>query len=516
MSLVAGKICLIDRHIIEYGGGTDINPDKELVRYEEALSRVLEELRRHAENDDVVGKLSEATIAILKDEGIHSGIKNRIVNDKAEASLAVFNESERAATYLEQIEDTYIRERANDIRSAYELLIDELTGQTTKLELSGPCILMGESLMPRDIMDLDKSKILALVTRKGSQISHLGIIAKSYGIPYLFGIEVNNYKDAERLIIDIDTGEIKANVSDVEYEQALSNMNETSDRVEDESFSSDDSLPIRLMANIADPKDIDLVKRYHASGIGLFRSEFLFLNREDAPSEEEQFESYKKVVEDMNEQEVIIRTLDIGADKKTVYLCQNIEENPALGKRAIRLCLENTELFRTQLRALLRAASYGNLKIMYPMITSVAEVDRINQQVEMAAQELESRGDRYRIPSQGIMIETPAAALISDELAQRVDFFSIGTNDLTQYTLAIDREADGLDNYYDSYHEAIFKLIKMTVDNAHRAGIKVGVCGELASDPKAILRFVRMGVNELSMAPVSFNEVRRLLERDSN
>lgn len=516
MSLIAGKVCLVDRHIIEYGGGMIEDPKAELCKLEEALETVIAELMRHGDNNDVIGKLSVSTIALLKDASIYEGIKSHILDDRMSAVQAVFYESERAAGLLENLEDSYIRERANDIRSAFELVVDRLSGQNIKIEISEPCILMGESLMPTDIMDLDRTKVLALVSKKGSQISHLGIIARSYGIPYIFGVEIGGFKDAKRLVIDIDTGSINTDPSDEEYEYALASMELETGYDEDNLYEKDTDLPIRLMANIAHPDDVALVKRYHASGIGLFRSEFLYLNRECAPSEEEQFESYKRVVENMSGQEVIIRTLDIGADKKAGYLCQNAEANPALGKRAIRLCLENTELFRTQLRALLRASIYGNLKIMYPMITSLDEVLRIKEQIEIATSELKARGLDYKLPKQGIMIETPAAALVSAELAKEVDFFSIGTNDLTQYSLAIDREADGLESYYDPYHEAIFKLIDMTVQNAHRAGISVGVCGELASDSNAILQFVKMGVDELSMAPVAMNEVRRLLESCSN
>jgi len=364
---------------------------------------------------------------------------------------------------------------------------------------------------------MDKSKILAFATVRGSTNSHTAILARMMNIPALIGIPMNldEIQNGMTAIVDGFAGTITIEPSEEVRIETEARIREEEEKkkllleLKGKDNVTLDGRKIDIFANIGSVSDIGYVMEHDAGGIGLFRSEFLYLGRDTFPTEEEQFQAYKQVLQTMGEKKVVIRTLDIGADKQVDYFGLEKEENPAMGYRAIRICLKQPEIFRTQLRALLRAAVYGNLSIMYPMITSTEEVTEIYKLVDKVKEELTREEIPFKIPEQGIMVETPAAVMISDELAQMVDFFSIGTNDLTQYTLAIDRQNEKLDDFYKPHHKAILRMIKMVVDNAHQAGKWVGICGELGADPELTEEFVRMGVDELSVAPSMVLKLRK-------
>ena len=382
------------------------------------------------------------------------------------------------------------------------------------LNADEPVILLADDLAPSETVQLDKSKVLSFVTRHGSTNSHTAILARTMNIPALIGVDFPEDVDGKMGIVDGYEGRIIIDppVSVMEAYQKKKAEDEEKKRLLQELKGKEnitkDGTKINLYANIGSVGDVASVLANDAGGIGLFRSEFLYLESRDYPTEEEQFAAYRKVAEAMAGKKVIIRTLDIGADKQVDYFNLDHEENPAMGYRAIRICLEQPEIFKTQLRALLRAAKYGTLAIMYPMIISVEEVLDIQKIVAEVAKELEEEKLPYAIPEQGIMIETPAAVMMSEELAEHVDFFSIGTNDLTQYTLAIDRQNNRLDRFYNPHHEAVLRMIQMTVDGAHKHGKWVGICGELGADTTLTTRFVQMGIDELSVAPSMVLNVR--------
>ena len=382
-------------------------------------------------------------------------------------------------------------------------------------------ILLADDLAPSETVQLDKSKVLSFVTRHGSTNSHTAILARTMNIPALIGVDFPEDVDGKMGIVDGYEGRIIIDppVSVMEAYQKKKAEDEEKKRLLQELKGKEnitkDGTKINLYANIGSVGDVASVLANDAGGIGLFRSEFLYLESRDYPTEEEQFAAYRKVAEAMAGKKVIIRTLDIGADKQVDYFNLGKEENPAMGYRAIRICLKQPEIFRTQLRALFRAAVFGNLSVMYPMIISVEEVQKIYEIVDSVKAELDSDGVPYKIPEQGIMIETPAAVMVSDELAELVDFFSIGTNDLTQYTLAIDRQNEKLDDFYNAHHKAILRMIKMTVENAHKAGKWAGICGELGADLELTEEFVRMGVDELSVAPSMVLKLRKVIREMS-
>lgn len=474
--MISGKAFVIENRQIEITGKKIENTQLELEKLERAFTVVISRLEKQCNSDlssdeetATIKDVTQATIMLLQDDGLVSRIKNHILAESESAVQSICEEVEKSASQLENIDDEYISRRADDLRAAYSLVIDELLGKTVAEVPNEPVIIVGENLQVTDISSFDRKNILGFVSYKGSANSHLAIVAKNFGVPYSFGQDISG----------IHTGDW----IDLEPTKMIS--------IKDTDI---------LLANIISPKDVDLVLESGAEGIGLFRTEFLYMDKEKAPSEDEQYEIYRDVLERMGDRKVVIRTVDLGADKSVLYLNMGKEENPALGKRGIRYCLEHPEFFRVQLRAILRASVHGNAHIMYPMITSVDEVIRIKEQVELAAQELDSCGLDYCIPKQGIMIETPAAALVSDELAKHADFFSIGSNDLTQYTLACDRQADGLTEYFDAHHEAIYRLIEMTISNAHKEGIRVSICGELGLDEAALPRLLQAGIDEISVA----------------
>lgn len=498
---------------------------KEMARFNEALTQAKDELEiLYKEAVDKVGEenalIFDVHKMMLEDLDYIDNIENLIKEEKVTAEYAVFVTGEIFSKTFADMDDDYMKARSVDVTDISKRVIRKLTGKAeTSIESSEPVIILADDLTPGETINLDKSKVLAFVTRKGSSNSHTAILARSMNIPALvnvdFGLDdlagfngkyavvdaINSkfYIDPDSTIIETAKKlEAELNLEKAELDKLKGLENITTD-----------GRKINIFANIGSEKDVDKVLENDAGGIGLFRSEFLYLGRNEAPTEEEQFLSYKEAIEKMAGKKVIIRTLDIGADKKVDYLGLADEENPALGYRAIRICLDKKELFKTQLRAIYRASAFGNVGIMFPMITSVDEVKDIKKIIDEVKGELGLEKVKTGSPELGIMIETPAAALISDELAKEVDFFSLGTNDLTQYTLAIDRQNEKLAKFYNPHHRAIIELIKITCENAHKNGIWVGICGELAGDLKLTKTFVDMGIDELSVSPSKVLSLRK-------
>ena len=431
-----------------------------------------------------------------------------------------FEHGDNYATMFAAMDDEYMRGRSADVKDISERLINILSGQADASVMADePVIIVADDLAPSETVQMDKDKILSFVSVKGSVNSHTAILARTMGIPALIGtpIELDDSIDGKLGIVDGTFGciYVEPDSEKLEYykkQQAEQlKKKELLQLLKGREDVTVDGKKIKLYANIGNVKDIMAVKANDAAGIGLFRSEFIYLERDDFPTEEDQFNIYRTVAENMAGKPVIIRTLDIGADKQCDYFNMDKEDNPALGVRAIRICLTRTEIFKTQLRALYRASAYGNINIMYPMIANMWEIDRIKEIENEVKEELERQGINIGNPQTGIMIETPAAVMISDELAKKVDFFSIGTNDLTQYTLAVDRQNSKLDAFFDPHHPAVLKMIKMVVDNAHKAGIWAGICGELGADTSLTREFLKMGVDELSVSPGRVLPIRQII-----
>ncbi len=457
---------------------------------------------------------------MLEDEDYMEAIENMIRTEKVNAEFATAVTGDNFAQMFSEMDDDYMKARAADIKDISERLVRNLNGgQENDLNSEEPSIIIADDLSPSETVQMDKEKILAFVTIHGSTNSHTAILARMMNIPALIGVsvELENIENGSIAIVDGFKGEVIFEPDDnkkKEVEQEIMEENEKRKLLEELKGKPNvtlDGYEINIYANIGSVSDIGYVLENDAGGVGLFRSEFLYLGRNNFPTEVEQYQAYKQAAQMMADKKVIIRTLDIGADKKVDYFNLEKEENPALGYRAIRICLKQQEIFKTQLRALFRAAVYGNISIMYPMITSVEEVKKIQNIVEEVKNELEKQEIQYRIPEQGIMIETPASVFVSDELAELVDFFSIGTNDLTQYTLAIDRQNEKLDDFYNPHHPAILRMIKMVVDNGHKYGKWVGICGELGADTTLTEEFVRMGIDELSVAPGAVLKIRKII-----
>ena len=506
--------------------------DKELVRLERAREKALKQLsvlyeKAIKEAGKKQAEIFEVHQLMLEDENYRGSIESIIRRQSANAEYAVSVTADHYAAMFSDMGDANMQARAEDIRDVSARLIrcleeggctgsgmsDQITNQITN-QMTERMVICAEDLAPSDTISLDREKVLAFVTAAGSANSHTAILAKSMNIPAVIGVGaefLNNIKTGDRIIVDAKAGEIYIDPDDetlermmLKQELARSGAQEKKrllDSLKGKENVTQDGTKIDIFANIGGAEDLDDVMENDAGGIGLFRSEFLYMEREDYPTEEQQFAVYKKVLERMNGKKVIIRTLDIGADKQIGYFHMEKEENPALGLRAVRLCLTRPEIFRVQLRALYRASVYGNLGIMFPMITSVSEVERILSICEEVKAELKREQISYSENVEtGIMIETPAAALVSDRLAPMVDFFSVGTNDLTQYTLACDRQNANLGAFFDPHHEAVLRLIRMTADNAHKCGIRIGICGELAADTSLTETFLRMGIDELSVS----------------
>ena len=499
--------------------------ETEAARVDVALKASQEQLQKLY--DKAVKEVGEASAAIfevhqmmLEDEDYLEAIQNMIRTEQVNAEYAVAVTGDNFAEMFASMDDDYMKARSADIKDISERLVRNLSGQgDVDLSSIEPSVIVADDLSPSETVQMDKDKILAFVTVHGSTNSHTAILARMMNIPALIGVKMDleELQTGMTAVVDGFGGKVTFEPDEELKAQTEARMQEEEEKLKllqelkgKENITLD-GRKINIYANIGSVGDIGYVMENDAGGIGLFRSEFLYLGRNDFPTEEEQFQAYKQAVQMMAGKKVIIRTLDIGADKQVDYFNLGNEDNPAMGYRAIRICLKQPEIFKTQLRALLRAAVYGNLSIMYPMITSTEEVKRIYEIVAEVEEELKAQEIQYKIPEQGIMIETPAAAIISDRLAEMVDFFSIGTNDLTQYTLAIDRQNEKLDEFYNPHHEALLRMIQMVVDNAHKCGKWAGICGELGADPTLTEQFVRMGLDELSVAPSMVLKLRKIV-----
>ena len=499
--------------------------EAEAARVDVALKASQEQLQKLY--DKAVKEVGEASAAIfevhqmmLEDEDYLEAIQNMIRTEQVNAEYAVAVTGDNFAEMFASMDDDYMKARSADIKDISERLVRNLSGQgDVDLSSIEPSVIVADDLSPSETVQMDKDKILAFVTVHGSTNSHTAILARMMNIPALIGVKMDleELQTGMTAVVDGFGGKVTFEPDEELKAQTEARMQDEEEKLKllqelkgKENITLD-GRKINIYANIGSVGDIGYVMENDAGGIGLFRSEFLYLGRNDFPTEEEQFQAYKQAVQMMAGKKVIIRTLDIGADKQVDYFNLGNEDNPAMGYRAIRICLKQPEIFKTQLRALLRAAVYGNLSIMYPMITSTEEVKRIYEIVAEVEEELKAQEIQYKIPEQGIMIETPAAAIISDRLAEMVDFFSIGTNDLTQYTLAIDRQNEKLDEFYNPHHEALLRMIQMVVDNAHKCGKWAGICGELGADPTLTEQFVRMGLDELSVAPSMILKLRKIV-----
>lgn len=477
--------------------------------------------------DKALKEVGESNAAIfevhqmmLEDGDYLESIHNMIRTEKVNAAYAVAVTGDSFAETFENMDDDYMKARAADVKDISNRLVRILEGDgDTDLSAMEPSIIVADDLSPSETAQMDKEKILGFVTVHGSTNSHTAILARTMNIPALIGVPVKleEIHTGMMAVVDGFEGKVTFEPDEELCAQAAKRVEEEREkRCLLESLKGKENVTmggkhIHLYANIGSVGDVGYALENDAGGIGLFRSEFLYLGRDSFPTEEEQFQAYKQAARMMAGKKVIIRTLDIGADKQVGYFNLGKEDNPAMGYRAIRICLKQPDIFKTQLRALLRAAVFGNISIMYPMITSVDEVKKIFEIVKEVQEELDALGIPYRQPEQGIMIETPAAVMISDELAELVDFFSIGTNDLTQYTLAIDRQNERLDDFYNPHHKAILRMIKIVVDNAHKYGKWAGICGELGADPELTEEFVRMGLDELSVAPSMILKIRKVV-----
>ncbi len=500
----------------------------ELARFEEARQTALTQLA--SLYDKACKEVGEANAAIfevhqmmLEDDDFTDSVNNIITTQQVNAEYAVGVTADNFANMFSAMDDEYMRGRASDVKDISERLISILKGskesKERQLNADEPVIILADDLAPSETVQMDKDKILSFVMVHGSVNSHTAILARTMGIPALVdtGLTLTENLDGTEAIVDGFEGAIYIDPDKETYDRLSERKKEEDEKKEllltlkGKEDVTLDGQHVMLYANIGSTSDLAMVLKNDASGIGLFRSEFIYLGKDDFPSENEQFQIYKSVAETMAGRRVIIRTLDIGADKKVDYFNLGDEENPALGYRAIRICLSQPEIFKTQLRAILRAGVYGNIAIMYPMIISVNEVRRIKEIMKEVKAELKEQGIAYADVIEGIMIETPAAVMVSDELAKEVDFFSIGTNDLTQYTLAVDRQNPKLDDFYDPHHPAVLKMIRMTVENAHKAGIWAGICGELGADTTLTEEFIRMGVDELSVSPGRILPIRKII-----
>lgn len=501
------------------------DPEQEMARYEKAKAEGIKQLQ--GLYDKALREVGEANAAIfevhqmmMEDDGYTESVENIIRSQGVNAEYAVATTGDNYAQMFSAMDDDYMRERAADVRDISERLLTILNGEETgAVDADEPKIIVAEDLAPSETVQLDKDKVLSFVTVKGSLNSHTAILARTMAIPALVNTSVSleSEMDGRLGIVDGADGTFYVDPDEETLAEMKKRQEEDLSRkqllltLKGKENVTLDGQKVMLYANIGNIKDLATVIQNDAGGIGLFRSEFIYLEKEDFPTEEEQFQIYRQVAQTMAGKRVIIRTLDIGADKQCDYFHMEHEENPALGCRAIRICLTRPEIFKTQLRALFRASAFGKIAIMYPMITSVQEVRKIKEIVEEVKAELTSQGVEFGNPEQGIMIETPAAAIISDDLAKEVDFFSIGTNDLSQYTMAIDRQNPQLDLFFDPHHPAVLRMISLVMENAHKAGIWAGICGELGADQSLTKEFLAMGVDELSVSPGSILPLRKII-----
>ena len=490
--------------------------DAEWHRFKGAQTGAIEQLgelaeKARAEAGDDAALLFETHQMMAEDLDYEEAIEQRITEQKMNAEAAIADTADQFAAMFEAMEDTYMQARAADVRDVSRRLLDILSGTVAGgIASDVPVVLAADDLAPSETIQMDKTKILGFITAGGSGSSHTAILARTLGIPAIVGVGAALKADyaGREVIVDGSTGNIVIDPDDMTRDRLMKKREEALrlqrllETLKGQPNITKDGKTVRVYCNIASPEDVHAVQVNDGGGIGLFRSEFLYLNCDDFPGEDQQFEAYKQVLADMEDKEVIIRTLDIGADKKIGYFGLPQEENPALGMRALRICLTRPEIFRTQLRALYRASAFGKLGIMFTMVTSVWEVREAKRICEEVRRELKAEGVPYSEDVKlGIMIETPAAVMLSDRLAKEVDFFSVGTNDLTQYTLACDRQNNDLGRFYDPHHPAVVRMLKLVADNAHKNGIWVGICGELAADLTMTETFLAIGIDELSVSP---------------
>ena len=522
-AIARGPILVMDKQEVQITDATVADVEAEVTRVTEAIETAKEQIGKLYEK--ALAEVGEESAAIfevhqmmLEDDEYLESIFGMIRDDSLNAEYAVKMTGDTFSQIFASMDDEYMKARSADVLDISSRVIRVLTNQAD-VSLDSASIIIADDLSPSETVQMDKSKILGFVTVHGSTNSHTAILARMMNIPALVmtPVDLASLQTGMEAIVDGINGEVIFNpTEEVAKEADVRIAAELEKRRMLETLKGQETVTksgqhVHLYANIGSVEDVSYVLENDAEGIGLFRSEFLYLGRPDLPTEDEQFEAYKKVLTAMGDRKVIIRTLDIGADKQAESLALDKEENPALGYRAIRICLTCPVVFKTQIRALLRAAVYGNLSVMYPMIISPWEVEKIKEVVAEVEAELKAEGVEYKMPEQGIMIETPASVMMAEELAQLVDFFSIGTNDLTQYTLAIDRQNEKLDLFYDAHHPAVLRMIEMTVKAGHKHGAWVGICGELGADQELTQKFLEMGLDELSVAPSSVLPIRKLI-----
>ena len=522
-AIARGPILVMDKQELVFADGAVADVEAEVARVADAIETAKQQIGKLYEK--ALAEVGEESAAIfevhqmmLEDDEYLDSIFMMIREEGAHGEVAVKMTGDTFSQIFASMDDEYMKARATDILDISGRVIRVLTGQAD-VSLDAPSIIIADDLTPSETVQMDKSKILGFVTVHGSTNSHTAILARMMNIPALVmtPLELSELKSGTEAIVDGINGEIIIDPTDEVIKEADVRIAEELEKrrmlenLKGQETVTKSGQHVHLYANIGSVEDVEYVLENDAEGIGLFRSEFLYLGRPDLPTEDEQYEAYKKVLTAMGDKKVIIRTLDIGADKKADSLALDAEENPALGYRAIRICLTQPEIFKTQIRALLRAAVHGNLSVMYPMIISPWEVEKIKEVVAEVEAELQAAGIEYKMPEQGIMIETPAAVMMAEELAELVDFFSIGTNDLTQYTLAIDRQNEKLDLFYEAHHPAVLRMIEMTVKAGHKHNAWVGICGELGADQRLTPKFLEMGLDELSVAPSAVLPIRKLI-----
>ena len=511
-----GPLYFFQRQTSEIPRYTVADTDAEWHRFKGAQTGAIEQLgdlaeKARAEAGDEAAMLFETHQMMVEDLDYEEAIEQRITEEKLNAEAAIADTAEQFAAMFEAMDDTYMQARAADVKDVSRRLLDILAGNVAGgIASDVPVVLAADDLAPSETVQLDKSKILGFITAGGSGSSHTAILARTMGIPAIVGVggALKPEYAGRQVILDGATGNVVIDPDDMTRDKLMKKREEQLrlqrllETLKGQPNVTKDGKSIRIYCNIGSPEDVHAVQVNDGGGIGLFRSEFLYLNCEDYPTEDQQFQAYKQVLADMDGKEVIIRTLDIGADKQIGYFNLPQEENPAMGMRALRICLTRPEVFRTQLRALYRASAFGKLRIMFPMVTNIWEVREAKRMCEEVKRNLKQEGIPYGEDVEiGIMIETPAAVILSDRLAKEVDFFSVGTNDLTQYTLACDRQNNDLGRFFDPHHPAVLRMLKMVADNAHKNGIWVGICGELGADLTLTETFLAIGIDELSVSP---------------
>lgn len=524
-SITMGPIFVLKQQEVQVANAKITDVKAEIARVTAAIDEAKAQIQKLynkaiVEAGEESAAIFEVYRMMLEDDEYLDSIFNMIRNEEVNAEYAVDATGNTFAAIFSSMDDDYMCARSADVKDISERVVRVLSGCEDAICVDmESSIIVADDLSLSQMVQIDKSKCLAFVTVQGATNSHTAILARIMNIPALVMVpmEIDSLHTGMKAIVDGYSGEVTFEPTEEECQVAFARIKEEKEglclleQMKGQETISKSGKKVHLYANINGINDVDYVLENDAEGIGLFRSEFLYLGRKSLPSEEEQYKAYKQVVTAMGDKKVIIRTLDIGADKPADNLNLEQEDNPALGYRAIRICLTQKEIFKTQLKALFRAAKYGNLAIMYPMIISTDEVEQIKQIVEEVKTELDVAGTEYQVPEQGIMIETPAAVMVSNELADMVDFFSIGTNDLTQYTLAIDRQNEKLDAFYNAHHPAVLRMIQMVIDNAHVHGIRVGICGELGADMELTEQFLAMGIDELSVAPSAVLKLRKLI-----